>query len=170
MGQLVAKLEFIIGTALLLVIVVLVFIAAVMRFFGVPLIWSVDTAQLLFIWLCFVGATRTMRLRGHIGVDLLVRMLGHKYRLWIETAQAVVFVAMMVVLMFEGFRLADANKERVFGYSGMSYGLVTLAVSFGCITLSLAIIANAVDAWRNRAGGKTLIFTRTGNDPVQTEL
>lgn len=170
MGRLVAKLELIVGTALLMTIVVLVFIAAVMRFFGHPLIWSIDTAQLLFIWLCFVGATRTMRLRGHIGVDLLVRMLGHKYRLWIETAQAIMFIAMMAVLAVEGYRLAEANSERVFGYSGMSYGLVTLAVSAGCVTLSLAIIANLVDAWRNRADGKTLIFSKTGNDPVQTEL
>ena len=92
MSSIVVKIEFVAGAALLLAIVVLVFIAALMRFLGDPLIWSVDLAQLLFIWLCFVGAARTMRLKGHIGVDLAVRMLGYRYRLWLETAQAVIFV------------------------------------------------------------------------------
>jgi len=31
-------------------------VASVMRFFGYPLVWSVDLAQLLFIWVCFLGA------------------------------------------------------------------------------------------------------------------
>ena len=168
MARFVAQLEFLAGALLLLVIVVLVFTAAVMRFFGHPLIWSVDMAQLLFIWLCFIGATRTMRLRGHIGVDLLIRLVGHKYRLWIETAQAVIFIAFMAVLAKVGYDLAMENIERVFGDSGMSYAFVTLAVPAGCIMLSLAIIANAVDAWRDRARGEKLIFTRTGADAEMT--
>lgn len=170
MASIVAKLEFAVGAALLMAIVVLVFIAAVMRFAGMPLIWSVDLAQLLFIWLCFVGATRTMRLKGHIGVDLLVRMLGHRHRLWIETAQAAVFVTFLMVLMVEGYVLAVANKERVFGYSGMSYAWVTIAVSFGAVFLSLAIVANAVDAWRSPASERKLIFSQIDGEPVAAEL
>ena len=170
MASIIAKLEFAAGAALLLAIVVLVFIAAIMRFAGYPLIWSVDLAQLLFTWLCFVGAARTMRLKGHIGVDLLVRMLGYRHRLWIETAQAAVFVAFLMVLTFEGYKLAVANKERVFGYSGMSYAWVTIAVSFGSVALILAIVANTVDAWRSRANERKLIFTQTDGGPAVTEL
>lgn len=170
MARFVAKLEFFIGASLLMAIVFLVFIAAVMRFFGIPLIWSVDMAQLLFIWLCFVGATATMRKKGHIGVDLLVRMLGHKHRLWIETAQAILFVGFLSVLVVQGYQLAIANKERVFGYSGISYYFVTIAVSVGCATLVLAIIANAVDAWRNRGDGKTLIFSKMDGEDMPSEL
>lgn len=166
MARFVAKLEFLAGASLLLVIVALVFAAAVMRFFGHPLIWSVDMAQLLFIWLCFVGATRAMRQRGHIGVDLLVRLMGHRYRLWLETAQAVVFLGFMGVLMVEGYKLTLMNKERLFGDSGISYAFVTIAVPAGCIMLSLAIMANAVDAWRNRADEKDLIFTKAEEPPA----
>jgi len=170
MTRFVAKLEFFIGASLLMLIVFLVFIAAVMRFAGYPIIWSVDMAQLLFIWLCFLGATVTMRKKGHIGVDLLVRMLGHKYRLWLETAQAALFVAFLSVLVVQGYLLAVANKERVFGYSGVSYYFVTIAVSVGCTTLALAIIANAVDAWRNRRDGELLIFSKMGDLDSPTEL
>ena len=81
MSDFFSKLEFVVGFALLAIITGLVFIAAVMRFFGHPLIWSVDLAQLLFIWLCFVGATRAMRQRSHLGVDFLVRFFSHIRRL-----------------------------------------------------------------------------------------
>lgn len=170
MARFVAQLEFLAGALLLLVIVVLVFSAAIMRFFGYPLIWSVDMAQLLFIWLCFVGATRAMRQRGHIGVDLLVRKLGHRHRLWLETAQAVLFIAFMAVLMVEGYKLTILNQERLFGDSGLSYAFVTIAVPAGCIMLSLAIIANAVDSWRDRAKGEKLIFSKTGDIDAPMEL
>lgn len=170
MMRFVAKLEFLAGASLLLVIVALVFSAAVMRFFGHPLIWSVDLAQLLFIWLCFVGATRAMRQRGHIGVDILVRMLGHRFRLWLEIVQAFLFVAFLAVLMVEGYKLTILNQERLFGDSGISYAFVTIAVPAGCIMLSLAIIANVVEAWHNRAAGEKLVFTKTSDLTNSTEL
>jgi TRAP-type C4-dicarboxylate transport system permease small subunit len=36
-----------------------------------PPSWSVDMAQLLFIWVCFIGADLAMQKDRHIGVDLL---------------------------------------------------------------------------------------------------
>lgn len=160
MSRRIAQIEFVVGAGLLAVIVVLVFAASVMRFFGHPLIWSVDLAQLLFIWLCFVGATRAMRERAHIGVDFFVRFLGAPSRLLIETVLAVVLVAFMAVLAWEGYQLTLLNRERLFGDSGLSYAYVTIAVPVGCLFLSLAIIANAAEAWRNRRRGAALIFTR----------
>ncbi len=170
MSQWVSKLEFAVGAGLLAVITFLVFIAAVMRFAGYPIIWSVDLAQLLFIWLCFVGAARAMRQRAHLGVDFLVRLFGHKTRLMIETLLAVVFIAFMIVLMREGYKLTLMNIERLFGDSGLSYAYVTIAVPVGCIFLSLAIIANLVEAWQGRNNDGPLIFARTGESTERSEL
>ncbi len=63
------------GKFLLIVIVVLVFAAGLLRWFDHPLIWSVDLAQLLFLWVSFIGANQALRKRAHIGMDLLVRPL-----------------------------------------------------------------------------------------------
>ena len=49
------QIELAICVILLAIITALVFVAAIMRFFGHPLVWSVDLAQLLFIWVCFLG-------------------------------------------------------------------------------------------------------------------
>src|SRR3546814_6107426 len=69
------KAEALLAVGLLAVIVFLVFIAGVMRWFGEPLIWSVDLAQLLFVWVSFLGADMALRKRAHIGIDYLVRRL-----------------------------------------------------------------------------------------------
>lgn len=163
MARLLIRLEFIIGAALLIVITCLVFAASVMRFLGHPLIWSVDMAQLLLIWLCFFGATRAMRERAHLGVDLIVRYFSHRVRLAIELALAAIFIAFMGVLAVVGYELTMLNKERIFGDSGISYGFVTIAVPVGCILLSAVIVVNAVQALRDRQG-QTLVFARPSTD------
>uniref|UniRef100_A0A2A4Z009 TRAP transporter small permease protein n=1 Tax=OCS116 cluster bacterium TaxID=2030921 RepID=A0A2A4Z009_9PROT len=171
MSSLTVKIEFFIGATLLAIITFLVFIAAVMRFAGYPIIWSIDLAELLFIWLCFAGAVRAMRLRAHLGVDYLVARLGHKNRLIIESVLAVIFIAFMIVIAKEGYGLAVLNKERVFGDSGISYYYVTIAVSVGCFFLSLAIIANAVEAWRSRnTDDPVFIFAPKPSDDGPTQL
>ncbi|MBL4808379.1 MAG: TRAP transporter small permease [Rhodobacteraceae bacterium] len=164
MSGLFAKIEFAVGVILLATITFLVFIAALMRHFGHPLIWSVDMAQLLFIWLCFVGATRALRERGHLGVDFLVRLFSYKNRLRIETALAALFIVFLMTLAKVGVDLTLLNIERLFGDSGISYAFVTSAVPVGCVFLSLAIIANTVEAWRSAKSTQRLIFARTAND------
>ncbi|AMM83092.1 TRAP transporter small permease [Martelella sp. AD-3] len=156
-----AKIEFVAGAILLAVITVLVFIAATMRFFGYPLIWSVDLAQLLFIWLCFIGATRAMRERGHLGVDYLVRPFPYRYRLALETGLSALFIAFLLLLAVEGYDLTMLNKERQFGDSGLSYAWVTIAVPAGCVMLTISILGNLVQAWRSAKGDRLLVFTRT---------
>ncbi len=165
MSKIFAKIEFAAGALLLAIITGLVFIAAVMRFFGHPLIWSVDLAQLLFIWLCFVGATRAMRERAHLGVDFLVRLLPHNGRRLVETALAGVFITFLLTLAWVGVDLTLLNIERQFGDSGLSYGFVTSAVPVGCVYLCTAIITNTREAWRSDTG---LIFTRTADNGSAT--
>ncbi len=113
-----AQIEFAVAALLLATIVLLVFSAAIMRFFGHPLIWSVDMAQLLFIWLCFFGATRAMRNKAHLGIDLLVRHLPRRARYWLEMALSVLFLIFLALLTVEGISLTLLNLPRQFGDSG----------------------------------------------------
>lgn len=160
MTKWVEKIEFVIGMILLSAITLLVFGAAVTRYFGEPIIWSIDLSKMMFLWLCFIGATRAMRERGHLGVDFLVRLFSHRWRLIVETLMAVAFIIVMFYLGKEGVKLAFQNIEREYGDSGLPYYLVTLSVPVGFVLLSLQILANTVDAWGNIAKEKTLIFGR----------
>ena len=156
----VAKIELIVGLIILAVIVVLVFMASIMRFFGHPLIWSVDLAQLLFIWLCFLGANRALRLKSHMGVDLLIRRLNIRHRLVFESALSAFTILFLCILAYKGVELTIINKERIYGDSGIPYYFVTIAVPFGCIILSITIVRNLILAWKNRASESLLIFSK----------
>ena len=54
---------------LLAAIVVLVFLAALTRWFDYPIIWSIDIAQLFFGWICFLGADTALRLSRYFGLS-----------------------------------------------------------------------------------------------------
>lgn len=144
------SLEFLLAKLLLACIVLLVFAAAVGRSVGYPLIWSIDVAQLMFIWLCFLAANRAMRLKTHIGVDYFIRKLPRTPRWLVEIALALLALAFLIALVVSGYRLTMLNWQRVYGDSGISYAWVTAAVPVGAALLAVTIAGNLVSAIRKR--------------------
>ncbi|MGZ9810780.1 TRAP transporter small permease [Pseudoroseicyclus sp. H15] len=162
MAHIYTRAEFVIGALILMVITGLVFVAALMRTFGHPLVWSVDLAQLLFIWLCFIGATRALRQRAHLGVDLVIRLAPYRIRRLVETGIALLTLVFLAVLAVEGVKLTLLNIERQFGDSGLSYAWVTIAVPAGSLLLGGSISANLLGAWRS---DDRLVFDRNLETP-----
>ena len=156
-----AKIELTIGLVMLGVIVILVFMASIMRFFGHPLIWSVDLAQLLFIWLCFIGANRALRMKSHLGVDFFIRRFSIRCRFFLECVISFFILIFMISLVVKGVELTILNKERLYGDSGIPYAFVTIAVPFGSILISMTIVGNLIKAWKSRAAQRELILTKT---------
>lgn len=150
MANLLIRLEDVASKSLLAIIVMLVFGAAVARSLGHPIVWSVDMAQLLFVWLCFLGANRAMRIKAHIGVDLFVRKLPRTSRWAIEMMLGAITLAFLLALTVSGYRLTMLNWQRVFGDSGISYAWVTAAVPVGAALLGITVAINMVSALRNR--------------------
>ena len=149
-----------VGLLLLTIIVILVFMASIMRFFGHPLIWSVDFAQLLFIWLCFLGADLALRTKSHLGVDFFIRIFSNRTRLLIEAILSVFIILFLISLAVKGVQLTILNKERLFGDSGIPYAFVTIAVPFGCLLLCSTIVDNFRKAWKENDDKGTLILTK----------
>ena len=172
MLKLLSRIELALCVLLLAAITGLVFVAALLRFFGHPLTWSVDLAQLLFIWLCMLGSSRAMREKSHLGMEVLAKYLPQTPRLWLETINSVIVIAFLIVLTVLGFQLGWMNRERTFGDSTLSYAWVTMAVPVGCALIGASLVYNVVVAWRDRSAGR-LIYTRTGADkdaPAVLEL
>ena len=68
-----ARAEDVLSKAFLAGCSALVFVAAITRAFGAPVIWAIDVAMLLFIWCAFFGANKALRNRQHIIIDIVVR-------------------------------------------------------------------------------------------------
>jgi TRAP-type transport system small permease protein len=166
MLSLLVRAEAVIGKLLLVIIVVLVFSAGVLRWFDHPLIWSVDLAQLLFLWVSFIGANQALRNRAHIGMDLLVRPLPYSVRRVVEIALALVTLVFLLIMVVMGYRLTTLNLQRVYGDSGISYAFVTGAVPIGCLLLAITVSGHLVNLFRHWRTEKRLVFA----DPVRGEV
>ena len=160
------RLEAAVGKLLLVVIVVLVFAAGVLRWFDHPLIWSVDLAQLLFLWIAFIGANQALRKRVHIGMDLAVRWMPLAWRRVIEIALAALTLAFLLIMVWEGYKLTTLNIQRVFGDSGFSYAFVTGAVPVGCLMLAITLTGHLVKLIRTWRTERSLVFS----DPRRGEV
>ena len=154
-----AQLELAICLVLLGGITGLVFVASIMRFFGHPIVWSVDMAQLLFVWLCFIGANKAMREKSHLGMEVLVTRLSYVPRFWLEFVCTALIIAFLLVLVVQGWNLTWLNIERTFADSTLSYGWVTLSVPVGSLLLVATLVYNTVQALRKR-GEQKLIYNR----------
>lgn len=161
MPQWYVRAEDIISKFLLAAITVLVFIAAVSRTIGYPVVWSDDMAQLLFVWLCVFGATRAMRLKTHMSVDYMVKFMPRTPRWLLELFNAAIILGFLLTLAISGYKLTVLNWERIYGDSGFSYAWVTIAIPVGSFLMSLEIIIHVVRSLRDRS---LVFFPEKPND------
>ena len=163
MLSLLVRAEAAIGKLLLVIIVVLVFSAGVLRWFDHPLIWSVDLAQLLFLWVSFIGANQALRNRAHIGMDLSgAAVAATASAASCEIALALVTLVFLLIMVVMGYRLTTLNLQRVYGDSGISYAFVTGAVPIGCLLLAITVSGHLVNLFRHLADGEASGLRRSG--------
>lgn len=121
-------------------IVFFVFIASIMRWAGHPIAWSVELAQLLFVWVIFLGANRALREDGHIGIDFLTKKLPDKIRHIIEILILIFMLVFLLFLVRYGILLSIENFVRQIGALTISYSFITLSVPIGSIMMAITII------------------------------
>ena len=170
MSDVIVQIESFVGRILLAAMVGLVFIAGVMRWFGHPLVWSMDVAQLLFVWAAFFGADMAMRKKGLIAVDLFVRWVPLRNRVYVDLVTGLVIVAFLLTLAKLGYNLVMLNLEREFGDSGISYALVTSAVPIGCLLLSVTLIGQIWQAVRSIGAQPQLVFSNARPEEADASL
>lgn len=135
------KLENFTTNILMLAVVFFVFIAAVMRWAGSPIAWSVDVAQLLFVWLIFLGANRSLRDNRHIGVDFFVKKLPIKVRNGLEIIIYLLILGFLLFLSRYGILLSIENSVRQISSLSISYAYIAASVPIGCFIMSVTTIA-----------------------------
>ncbi len=126
---------------LLVVILTLIFGAAVARGLGHPLAWGMDMATFLFGWAVFLAADAAMREDRHVNVDVFVRLLPKKARFYIGVVNHAIIVAFLGFLIVYGIKMSYLTRFRTFqGIPGFSYTWVTLAVPVGSLLLLITTV------------------------------
>jgi TRAP-type transport system small permease protein len=139
-NEIIKRLEYSIGTVMLIAIVTLVFISAVLRVFNHPLVWSVDASQLLFIWISMIGADLAFKNKAHMGVDLLVMFFPSGLKKSLKVFSYILCFAFAVFIAYWGITLCFQNYLRKYQTLRISYSFATAAVPTLAICMLLTII------------------------------
>ena len=145
------RVEWVIGLTMMAATVGTVFVAAVGRTMGVPLTSAPQFAQLFLLWTCMFGADLAMKQGGHIRVSALPDLASPRVQTALAWMHAVLMLAFLAFVAVLGWTLSMGNWQRELGASGLSYGIVTLAVSVGAGLLAISVVRRLVTRGAARA-------------------
>ncbi len=94
-----SRIEFVCAAILLAAVVLLVGIASVARAMGSPVIWSIEIAQLLFLWLCIFSIDLALQNRRHFGLRLVLDNVPPAGRKAMEIVNLAVLIGLLVYLL-----------------------------------------------------------------------
>lgn len=146
------KAEDYIACGLLGSIVVLMFMSAMLRKFGLPINWAGDISLLFFSWAMFLGADLSVRERRLVAVDMVVCKLPVKGQKWLRIVLQVVAMVFLLSLTFYGVPLALESVARKFSNMELSYSWATASVPMGCLLLTITSAINLTKMLRSPDG------------------
>lgn len=114
---------------------------------GVPMIWTADTAQLLFAWLIFVGAALGVRNNAHYVVDLLPT---HRpaVGLIVQVISLVAGVLVAWIMTYHGWQLARLRATGEIQSLGISRFWSYLPLPVSGTIMALFLLEQAVSLSR----------------------
>ena len=126
------RVEFACAALLLVAVVILVGIASVARAMGTPIIWSVEIAQLLFLWLCIFAIDLGMQENRHFGLQIILDHVPPHIRKAIEIVNLIVLIALLAFLLQYAWRNMILMHPRLSGalQTPGSYFHASLVVGF----------------------------------------
>lgn len=140
------RIEFACATVLLVAVVILVGVASVARAAGSPLIWSIEVAQLLFLWLCIFAIDLALQDERHFGISLLLDNVPPRARKAIEILNLAVLIALLVYLIQYAWKNTILMHPRLDGalQTPGSYFHASMVVGFALMirTLTVKLVAD----------------------------
>lgn len=135
------RVEFACAALLLVAVVILVGVASVARAVGSPIIWSIEIAQLLFLWLCIFAIDLSLQHDRHFGIGLLLDNVPPVGRRIIEIVNLVVLIALLAYLMRFAWKNTILMHPRLDGALQIpgSYFHASMIVGFALMMRTLAV-------------------------------
>jgi TRAP-type C4-dicarboxylate transport system permease small subunit len=141
------RIEFACASLLLAAIVVLVGIAATTRVMGAPIIWSIEVASAMFVWLVVLAVDLAMQRDRHFGLSLVLDSAPPAARRWIEIANFAVVMGLLVYLLYYAVINVPLMHRRMLGALQIPKSYVHLAMPVGILlwlrTLGMQLRARA---------------------------
>ncbi len=127
------------GTGFIL-LVLLVFISAILRFFRVSMSWNIDLAMLLLAWTSFLGADIAWRSGQLIGIDIITRHLPKNLQKVISLFIYGIILFLTCVICVYGARLVWVERLRTYQSVPIPYSVVTLSLVVATFSMAISTI------------------------------
>jgi len=143
------------AVAMLCTMVGILFAGIVLREgFGTPLVWAIEVALTLFVWMVFLGAGLGMTTNSHIRVVEIAKLLPRTVQSGIALVITYLGLALLVALIAYGFKVAYDFRAHRFTTLDVSAGLTWLALPIGLLLMLVGWIRYGV--WTLRASMRSL--------------
>lgn len=143
-----------IGAASLACMMFVTCIDVIMRALGSPLLGAVEIVGFLATLTIAASLPHTHVMRGHAGVDMLVRRLPKRVRGGVDFVTGVLSLGLFIIIAWQMFRYAGSLKQA--GEVSLTLGFPTyilVACAGGAFAvLCLAALVDIVVSWRKAAG------------------
>jgi TRAP-type transport system small permease protein len=143
------RIEISVAMALLAAIVLLVAIAAVSRKVGSPIIWSLEVSTALFVWLVVLCVDIAMQQNRHFGLSLVLDNVPDRVRRWIEIANMVAVMILLVYLLYYAVINVPLMQKRMLGALQIPKSYVHLAMPVGILLWLRTLAFQLRDRWRS---------------------
>ncbi|GBU09053.1 transporter [Gammaproteobacteria bacterium] len=140
MGQLRLKIEESLAMFFLAATCIFVLIGAVGRSIGMPLIWSIDLAQLMFAWVCALAADITLQHNGHVVIDIMLRFIPKLLQKIMNIIWILAICGLLGLLIYLGVQLFFVNPNRVIGDTGLPYRLINVTIPVSATLMLITML------------------------------
>lgn len=105
------------------------------------LTWAEEAMRFICIWLVFIGSSLTVRIDGHVSIDLLQSILKNtkvKFVLYVFTR--ILAASFLIVLLPASIQLVQNMTNSYSSAVGISYSIVYLSFPVGAISMLLSFL------------------------------
>lgn len=148
LARVLGRLETVAAVLLLVAVVGLVAVAAIARAIGSPIIWSVEIAQLCFVWLCMLSADLALQGERHFGLSLLSDALSPDNRFRLEVANRLLLIFFLGFLLVYAWRNAALMHPRLIGATQMHGSYLHASMVAGLALMLRTLVARTLALWR----------------------
>jgi len=127
------KIDKVIASASLALIVILTIYGVVMRYvINTPSAWVEEVCLALFVWFTFMGASVLMSQQEHVNVDYLIKKLPAKLYLFANDILVPIIISISLMFMlFYGLQLLQMSENRFTSTLQIPYVYIYAAIPLG---------------------------------------
>ncbi len=155
-GKIFRRVETVCAILLLAAIVILVAVASIARALDNPIIWSVEIAQLCFVWLCMLCADLALQNERHFGLSLLSDALSDKHKRWLEIGNRTVLIILLCFLLYYAWGNVKLMHPRLIGATQMHGSYIHASMVVGLCLLLRTMVMQAITLVRNSPTAKEI--------------